>query len=57
MIIMTDNKVLVNLTQHQLTLFESEDSTEPILKVDPAGTICRVTEEVSSDNRVVWIAS
>ena len=53
---MTDNKVLVNLTQHQLTLFESEDSTEPILKVDPPGTICRVTEEVSSDNRVVWIA-
>ena len=52
---MTDNKVLVNLTQHQLTLFESEDSKEPILKIDPSGSICRVTEIVSSDNNVIWV--
>ena len=53
---MRNDKVLVNLTPHTLTLFESEDSTKPLLKIDPSGSICRVTEVVSTDNCVVWVA-
>ena len=53
---MRNDKVLVNLTPHTLTLFESEDSKKPLLKIDPEGHVCRVTEVVSTDNKVIWLA-
>ena len=53
---MKNEKVLVNLTPHALTLFDSEDAKDPVLKINPSGSICRVTEVASNDNKVIWLA-
>ena len=46
---------VVNLTAHDLSIFDNMESTNPIAVVSPSGEICRVVETTSIDNKVVSI--